>query len=454
MTVCLISTVANAELTPPSAEIGYMSGASVLGKDFTRSPFYVQPGWQYSFQGSNGSDGSSNAASPGTWETQLKFRAQINTQKILNKSGANSLSNDPASLDFSIRALSLSYTQGIVKITGGFQEIPWGETFGFPILDIINPRDYRDPLLLDPYWVRLPVASLNTQVFLDRVTVQAVFTPLPRNNYYPTPGSSFDPTRGIMGVTLSDQANANLGQIGFSSEWGGKISRLFENGLDVGLVYYHHWNRNPIYTLSGGVSPGAATGGSSALSTATLGADPTTLSIDGSIPTFTLSPSVSKVDTVGGTLSYSLDRWVIRADQAYHIGQPLPGASLGSVETGNQWQSVVGTDYTSDDEWTVGLQFQTTLNTIPSENRFSKWFSTRILKRMWNGKLEPELFFFAGIGNPDLWLQPKLTWNFSDAWSASLRADWIRYIGGGPADGYLWGVRDQSRFLLWLTWRV
>lgn len=392
-------------LAPPSLDLGQQTSyAGSNSTPLTRSLFYAEPGWKPSFD-----------VGGIAFESNLKLRAWVDTLP----GGFQS--------ELSVRAASISTTQKSWRLVGGFQEIVWGETFGYPILDIVSPRDYRDPLLLDANWVRLPTASLNAQYFLGPTTLQLVVTPFARSPLFPSPGSPIDPTVGSTVLGLSATSGTDLSQFGASSEYGGKVSHLFTSGIDLGLIYYHHWNRNPVYKIT---PSGSAT------------------------PPFNVSPVEQKVDTLGGTLSASLDHWVLRADQAVHLNQPLQNGGLGSLENGTQWQSVLGTDYTSDDGWTAGLQVQTTVDFFATTTRSFKWLSSRANKKFFNDHLEADLFVLVGLDNPDLWFQPKITWNLGEAWSLSLRADWIGYRGGSPSQGYLWIVRDQSRVFSWITFRI
>ncbi|MBI2711244.1 MAG: hypothetical protein HYX41_00070 [Bdellovibrio sp.] len=399
-------------LSNPTAELGYQN-SFLLGSDsnravgsnptlLTRSLFYFQPAWAPSFR-----------IGDRTFETQMKVRAWLDTIP----GGFQS--------EFSLRNFSVSTAQSQWRLVAGFQEIVWGETFGFPVLDLVSPRDFRDPLLLDANWVRLPTASLNAQYFYGQTTVQLVITPFARSPVFPNSGSPVDPTLGTPGVSLRNTSGTDLGGIA-GAEFGGKLSHLFSNGMDVGLIYFHHWNRNPVFRISPTSPPG----------------------------TFLVLPTEQKVETLGFTFSASFDSWVIRSDQAVHLNQPLQTGTLGTVSNGAQWQNVLGADYTGTDEWSLGIQLQTTLQIWDGGTLAQKWASGRMTKKWFDGKVEAELFVLSGLDNPDLWLQPKLTWNWGDSWSLALRADWIAYKGGAPSRGNLWIVRDQSRLLSWLTYKL
>ena len=76
--------------------------------------------------------------------------------------------------EIAIRDLAILRRTEHFTATVGFQQIPWGETLAFPVADIVNPRDWRDPLFLDVDFVRLPVLAANVGLH-DR--------PLPRSGH-------------------------------------------------------------------------------------------------------------------------------------------------------------------------------------------------------------------------------------------------------------------------------
>lgn len=306
-----------------------------------------------------------------------------------------------------IRDTYANWDQGKLRVSLGFQSIGWGETFGFYIADIVNPRDLTDPLLLELGWIRLPVFALNTQYFLDRATFQFIFTPVPRTPEFP----AYDPYTGL---GVAQLPAFDFARIAKDAEFGGKASYLFESGFDVSLLYYRHWNRNAAFTLQ---------------------------------PPGYLQPVQTRVQTLGMTASQSIDAWVLRMDSVYHIGQPIQNPLLGNAATTNDWQTIVGTDVTVD-EVLLGGQYQTDL----AQGRFLNWVSARATKKFLSGKLEPELFYFRGIGNADQWLEPKLTWNATDALTASVRADLV-WAGVGLNGGALPALRNEDRILTWLTYR-
>ena len=163
------------------AELGYQSALRVSDQEFTVSKLYFQ------YKGDSNLTGGS-IETPFEAKISGSLRSWVDTQ-FSEPAGTARYTFERNTQNWGgeveIRSLSLSLSQTLWKLQTGFQEIAWGETFGFQIVDLVNPRDYSDPLILDPSWSRLPVFTLNGQLFLDRLTLQGIFTPVPRNNKFP-----------------------------------------------------------------------------------------------------------------------------------------------------------------------------------------------------------------------------------------------------------------------------
>jgi hypothetical protein len=317
--------------------------------------------------------------------------------------------------DYSIRALSIIFNMDKMKIGFGFQEIPWGETFGFYIADIVNPRDYRDPFLTEIAFTRLPVFAVNAQYFADPLTLQLIITPVPRANIFAKRGNPYDlfgPS--LAGVPSYDPPTYPIDRIGQDAEFGGRASYLFPFGLDLGLLYYRHFSRNPVYELDAGE----------------------------------LKPIVNRVHSIGMTASVSSDRWVFRTDAIAHTDQPIQQAAFAAHAQGTVWQAIAGADYSTENGWTFGGQYHLETNPV----RTFHWASLQVMKATDGSFIEPKLFMFKGVGNEDLWIQPGVSFKVSKRTTIQLRADLIS-ASSSLTDGILPVVRDLSRFFMWITFK-
>ena len=310
------------------------------------------------------------------------------------------------------RELYFDLLAGNFSLRAGLQDVTWSETFGFFIADIVNPRDLRDPLYLDPRYARLPVAALKPQLTLGNVTIQGVLTPVAHNTLYSSAPFNGLPVLPAPSIEIHDYPQ--------DLEGGGRVEALLFDKLDSAIFYYHHLSRNfageEVATSSG----------------------PALLEI------------AEKVDSYGLTSSYALESIVFREDLVITPHQPMSDTDLGAVRHNNAIQSILGVDYSSTDDFTVGLQYQ--YETHPGAFH---WISTKISKKFAAQKLQPELFVFQGIGNHDLWVEPQLTWFASDRLTVSARYDLVdaKTQETGDFVGYLSSLRDNDRVLAEVSYK-
>jgi len=363
------------------AELGYQGAYRLDGGRFTRNRFYgILRGktlWE--------SDDP---------ETPSQFSIQSSVRGFL----------DPTDYDeLSIRALNLNWTRDHFSITVGAQEVAWGETFGFFISDLVNPRNLRDPLFNELNWIREPTTIINTQFFLGKLNLQFILTPVPRNNDFP---------ESIDGISVLEPREFSLDRPIQDAEYGIRAGYLFDSGFDLSTFYFRHWNRNPVFTPR--ISNGE----------------------------LVLDPIVERTHSFGASFSQTLSDWVFRGDTVLHVDMPLPEQRTVS-------QSILGTDFRTEDGWSLGAQYH--LDLWANEQRH--WIGTRFEKPFFRDHLVPEIFFFRGINNADFWIQPQITWNILDPLTFSLRADLILNSIDSSKKGYLTSLKDEDRILAWLAFR-
>lgn len=343
-----LSTQASSHFTR-DLEIGTQFGRSFEGQKNSPALLYIVPKFSTQFE--------FGSTTPGVITLTSSLRASA-----AQYTGSHELLASP-------RELHIAYEQGHVKLQLGYQQVSWGETFGVQIADVVNPRDYSDPLITEVGWIKEPVAMANAQMFFSPVTLQFIATPLPRSGKSVT-------LPGLQGL-----AETRPGGI----EWGGKANILFDFGLDLAAIYYNHWNRDVFL------------------------------------------PAVEKIQTAGITASQSAGSFVFRADSVF--------------STHSRWQTILGSDLTTEDQWTLGAQ----AHHDRSGTQWTHAVSFKIAKKIAEGLLEPEIFLFQGLNRESTWVQTSVTWNLSDHLSALLRVD---TLSGSDSP-----LSQLDRALLWMTYR-
>ncbi len=198
---------------------------------------------------------------------------------------------------FDVRDSYLNIEKESLRARLGFQSLSWGETFGFFIADLPNPREWRDPILLDLAYTKKPVFMASAQWFGDWLgqpaSLEVFFTPITRRSDF------------LQDLDASLPGERSYSKIGRDSEAGVRASRVWGFGLDSSVFAVSHFDRNAVF-------------------------------------------NPSRVLSVGGTASQALGtEWVLRTDQVFR--RPLDRL---------QWQGVLGVDWSPTSSFTLGAQLQ------------------------------------------------------------------------------------------------
>lgn len=318
-----------------------------------------------------------------------------------------------------LKELTWTYSRKKSKISIGFQEVAWGESFGFFVSDLVNPRDYRDPLWNDMSWVRLPQFMLQTHYFMGPASLQLIFVPQPRSMMVDTAFLS-----SLSTVFVRQPKEFDMSGIGPDSEYGARLKYLFENGLDLGAFVFRHWNRMPVYALS-----------------QCLGVGSCALSVD------------KKITSLGLSGSYSENAWVLRFDAVRNYEEPQQDSHFAQPRLQDRTDLIAGVDWSpvgasGEGQWTLGGQYQSMSLTDPVSGMTSHWLGFMLRRSFDSSGLSLETFLFEGIGNPDLWFQPQLTLNLSQSSTLTLRFDLLRSETDTSVRTLLAYFKDEDRMLI------
>jgi len=319
--------------------------------------------------------------------------------------------DDRTTLD--IRSANATFNSDLMKITAGYFIESWGETFGVYPLDVVNPRDHGEVAFTEFEETKLAVLGLNSTVYAGPVKVQAIVVPKPARADLP---------ETVFDLTMRDEVSFEAGA---DMEYGGRASTLL-SGIDVSLFFYDHWNRMPVFA-----------------------------NIRENFKNVLVHRAYT-VKTYGASYSYATQAMVFRGDFALHQGQPVTTTTLESLVAGklntpvltDQFQSILGVDYTTEGGLTTGVQYHLEVwkdqvsEVMKNNNRH--WVSTQVVKAILDGAVEFKLFIFRGLDNNDILARPLVTWHPTEATSLSLEADMVE----GKGDGYLEPLREEDR--LWL----
>lgn len=128
----------------------------------------------------------------------------------------------------------------------GYQDVAWGEAFGFNYADIVNPKDLKETFYSDYSESRLPLFMMNFKYFFENGSIQFIYSPEPRFSKA-LPVDLF--TRGILpqtNITTNIEESPDFFK---KHEYGGKLSTSFL-GLDASVFYFSYLDRDPVYNLT------------------------------------------------------------------------------------------------------------------------------------------------------------------------------------------------------------
>jgi hypothetical protein len=134
----------------------------------------------------------------------------------------------------------------------GKKMMRWGTGDGINPMDLINPRDYRDPIASARADARLPILLANGIFLLGPVTIEGVLIPKPEVNKFSLPNSPWEPK-----ALKEMRRSAESGKIVLApgeepddwfkdTEFAFRISTVWE-GFDLALLYYNGYTDDPAY---------------------------------------------------------------------------------------------------------------------------------------------------------------------------------------------------------------
>lgn len=245
----------------------------------------------------------------------------------------------------------------------GAQLLTFSETFGLEILDVANPRDYSDFILNDLEWSKLTTWAWNSTYTNNNYSAQFVWSPYPNKDILPAENSFYDISTNSSLDYSSQVKNPDFFK---DSEYGVRLGHLFDNGVDLNILYFKHFNRQPAFELTN----------------------------------IQLHSFYERVDSFGGSFSYALESVVFRGDIKYTLDN-VRNKDL-SINRKDELNAIVGIDYTLQRSFTSGAQLQ-------YQQWLELYWGSFYLKYDINDYWQLALFYFKGINNDDEWIQPKIS---------------------------------------------
>jgi hypothetical protein len=339
--------------------------------------------------------------------------------------------------ELSLREAVLALSRDNLDVRLGRQQIVWGEAIGTFVTDVVNPRDFREFVLVDFSELRIPLWALDFTWRLGAgVNFEGVWTPDTMHNRLPKQGAEFQfagPDFQFQGpvVRLPDDAD----QFSLARSEGGFRLSVLRDGWDLALIYYDGADKSPVFFQRR--VPNAP------------GLDVTVI-----------DPRHPRLHIVGATLTKSLEPVVFRAEAALSVGKryettdPLDPDGVVRRDT---LDYLVGVDVTLFSVLDTSLQVSQKILTGSAtdlarpgvDGRVTTSVALRLGTGFLDDTLNPTVLVIVGTNRGDLRVSPRIEYLASGSVTLAIGAD----IFEGPRRT-LYGQFDRNdRVTFTTTWR-
>jgi hypothetical protein len=347
-------------------------------------------------------------------ENDLSWTSDLTTVRAAL--GGWSENNEETNSELTQGYLGLSYDALSLKV--GYQSVSWGQSFAFYVADLANPKDHRDPFVLEPQWINRSQFMVNLEYFFSGGGLQLVASPNPVNSRYAKANSRYDflkedfPGQKLGSVERNDPVYSDD-----SGEYGAKANYVFSNGFEIMGFGLQHWNRNPTYIWK---------------------IQDSELKL---VPVEYLQQSYGLGFTID--LNKFAEGLVARADWVYHSRYPRSINKLTQVTLGLGYDFATAIDWTSANGLILGAQW---LNHTDQVDEIDL-ITTRVSYKFWRDRLELSNLVTGGINTSDLWIQLHLTLSLYSHFQVVLGGDHINARSDDPVSLYRYW-RDKDRYSL------
>lgn len=310
------------------------------------------------------------------------------------------------SIDFRMREIYLDLYFSNMDIRIGKQQVVWGKADGVFITDIVSPLNLTEFLLPDFDEIRVGVYAAKFDYYIGSSTIEAIWKPIFAGNELPPPGSIwFKPPEFPAPPTFDyskEKINANIK----NSEIYLKYS-LSSSAIDFDLMGAYTWEQTPSMYVDKqfAIDPGTGQPVLSGL---------------------LITPEHHRLWVTGGSFTSTIKSFVVRGEAAFYNGQHFQTAdptAPGALSENNYLHYVFGLDYGIGD-LTLSTQFIQKIifdyNDFIDDEQYGNTMTFLARYEAMRQTLHLELFSYIGLNYGDALIRPKVTYDFSDAFSILL----------------------------------
>lgn len=306
----------------------------------------------------------------------------------------------------------------------GKQQVVWGKTDGFRVLDTVNPLDYKEFVLNDFLDSRIPLWMAKMEYYFTfEYSLQAVIIPEMQFFEQANAGSEYELNvlsavpEGGQSVVINDRREPE--ESFEHTEYGLKFTG-FHEGWDFTLNYLYSWDDVPAIKLA----------------------------LDASTGTLTASPEHERLHIVGGSFANVFWGAVVRGEMAAKIGKYF------SVDDPTVADMVVEKTLLSyalafeRDLFDISWLFQVLQETILdyddaiTNDQVDTKITLRGSKTFMNETLEAVVSTIYGVNETEFVIRPSLEYDITDSTKITVGAD---FFEGGVDDSLFGQFDDKDR---------
>ncbi len=339
-------------------------------------------------------------------QNTLNLNFDLMGDKVALKANPMIYSYDNDSIDFRLREIYLDLYFNSVDIRIGKQQVVWGKADGVFITDIVSPLNLTEFLLPDFDEIRVGVYAAKFDYYFGSSTIEAIWKPVYAGNELPPPGSIWHITPDFPAPPTFDYSKEKINANIDNSEVYLKYS-LSSSAIDFDLMGAYVWDQNSSMHVEKQFSIDPGTG--QPVLTGLL-----------------ITPEHHRLGVFGGSFTSTVKSFVLRGEAAYYTGkyfQTADPAATDALSQNNYLHYVFGVDYTKGD-LTLSSQFIQKIifdyNDFIDEDQYGNTMTFLARYEALRQTLHLEFFSYVGLNYGDALIRPKVTYDFSDAFSILL----------------------------------
>ena len=366
---------------------------------------------------------------------RLRFDGQTDLTTGTERPESYSAFNGPVQLgdhlELSLRELYLDFETSDIVWRLGKQQVVWGQADGLKVLDLVNPQSYREFMLDEFDYSRIPLWMLNAELPLGEHSLQFLWIPDTTYHELPLSDNPYSFTSPLLvpqpvasiptSINNADKPDDFIGDGDLGLRF-----RTFLHGWDLSANYLYHYIDMPIFfqdlTMSG----------------------------------IEITPTFQRSHLIGTTFSNSQEAWTLRGELAYnsdtyHLSKNLKNRGIFRE---SEFAAVVGLDYQGLTDTLLSIQFfQSHLfdyeqQTIRDQNE--RIVSFLVQHDFANQTWRLETLFLYSLNRNDNLFRPKVSYSISDNFDIWLSAD----IFSGDPDGQFGQFDKTDRVILGFTYGI